>query len=279
MSSSKDEINFPLTINYRSTQRFKNLKKDQDKESNCPRLPVLTREVERVYNYYTNEEITYLDYTYCVNETKLPVIRTLHSDRTLFRVSFYTETRVVNIDGWYSNTFYLTEKPRDRFTFSYKLSRGTFPIDHFVFHKREIPAYIYKKRAYTDNDPRYFAKEPTYEEWFEKIHRCPASVKVTFQEQWPTGNIEDDHELFSRRSYGNPPYTRTCETFDGHIRTAKKQKTVLVTQSTVNDYIIQKGVIKRAPTWNIDSAFDTTLNPFLHVSIYYFLISDWSERK
>jgi hypothetical protein len=232
-----------------------------------------------VYNYYTNEEITYLDYTFCVNETKLPVIRTLHSDRTLFRVLFYTETRVVNKDGWYSNTFYLTEKPQARFMFSYKLSCGTFPIDHFIFHKREIPAYIYKKGAYIDNDPRYFEKSPTYREWFEKIHRCPFIDKVTYQEKWPTGNIEDDHKLFSIRSNGNCPYIRTCETFDKHIRTDKKQKTVLVTQSTFNDYIVQKGVIKRAPTWIIDSAFDTTLNPFLHVSIYYFLISDWSERK
>jgi hypothetical protein len=105
MSRSKDEIDFLLAIYYRSTLKFKNLKKNQDKLSDCPRLPVLKRESELVYNYYTNEEITYLDYTYCVNETKLPVIRTLHSDRTLFRVLFYTETRVVNIDGWYSNTF------------------------------------------------------------------------------------------------------------------------------------------------------------------------------
>jgi hypothetical protein len=183
----------------------------------------------------------------------------------LFRVSFYTETRVVNIDGWYSNTFHLTEKPLDCFTFSYKLSRGTFPIDHFVFHKREILAYIYKKRAFTSNDPRYFGKSPTYEEWYEKVHPCPLIVTAKYQEQLPTGNSEDDYELFNILSNGNRPYIRTSETFDGHIRTAKKQKTVLVTQSTFVDYIVQKEVI--------------TLNPFLHVSIYYFLISDWSERK
>jgi hypothetical protein len=222
MSKSKEEIDFLLAIDYRSTLNFKNLKHSQDKLSNCWRLPVLKREIERWYNYYTNEEITYLDYTYCVNETRLPVIWTLHSNRTLFRVLFYTETRVVNIDGWYSNTFHLTERPRDRFKFSYKLSRSTFPIDHFVFHKREVPAYIYNKRAYTDHDPRYFAKGPTYEEWHEKIHRCPCTVTATYLEQLPTGSIEDDHKLFSIRSNGNRPYIRTFETFDRHIRTAKK---------------------------------------------------------
>jgi hypothetical protein len=63
------------------------------------------------------------------------------------------------------------------------------------------------------------------------------------------------------------------------MRTAKKQKTILYTEAILNEFKIQNEVIKRAPTWIIDIAFDTTLNPFLHVSIYYFLISDWSERK
>jgi hypothetical protein len=58
-------------IDYRSHLNFKNLKSNQDNLSNnCLRLPVLKQNIEREYTYYTNEEITYLDYTYCVNETK-----------------------------------------------------------------------------------------------------------------------------------------------------------------------------------------------------------------
>jgi hypothetical protein len=193
----------------------------------------------------------------------------------LFRVSFYTETRIVNISWWSSNTYHLTENPRDRLTFTFTLSRGTFPIDYLVFHKREILVDLYNKKAYIDKDPRYFVKSPTYEEWYEKIHRPPSSCTVTYQEQLTTG--EDDYEFFNIRSYGNRPYTRKSESFEGHTRTAKKQKTVFYTRAIFDVFKIQQEVLKRAPTWIFDSAFDTTLNPYLHVSIHYFLISNWSE--
>jgi hypothetical protein len=189
---------------------------------------------------------------------------------------FYTETRIVNISGWYSNTYHLTERPRDCFKFSFNLSRGTFPIDYLVFHKREIPASTYKKRAYITNDPRYFANSPTYEEWYEKIHRSLSICTVTYQEQLPKG--EDDYELFNILSYGNNPYICTSERFEGHIRTYKKQKTIFYTQAIFNEFKTQKEVIKQAPSSIFDSDFDTTLNPYLHVSIYYFLILNWSER-
>jgi hypothetical protein len=88
-----------------------------------------------------------------------------------------------------------------------------------------------------------------------------------------------NEDLIAQYYNDNYPYTYTLETFEGYIRTIKKQKTVLYTESILNEFKIQNEVIKRAPTWIFDSAFDTTLNPFLHVSIYYFLILDWSERK
>jgi hypothetical protein len=276
MSSSEDE----------STLKFKHLKKDQDKESNCPRLPVTERDIERWYPYrfYANEYISYLDYTYCVNETRLPVLRTLFSNRTLFRVSFYTETRVVYKEGEYSYKYRLTERPRNCFKYSYSLSRGTFPIDHLVYHKLEIPAKIYKRRAYTKNDPRYFAKGPTYDEWNEKTNRSPTLSTVTYQEQITLKGesyeaLEFNEALNTQWNYGNYPFTHTYEEFEGHIRTVKKQRTVLDIEESIDRFKIQRAVIKRAPKWIFDSAFDTTLNPFLHVGIYYFLISEWSERK
>jgi hypothetical protein len=89
MSSSKEEQESLPAIDYPSHLKFKNLKSNQDKLSNnCPRLPVLEQNIERWYTYYTNKEITYLDYTHCVNETRLPLLWTLHSNRTLFWVSF-----------------------------------------------------------------------------------------------------------------------------------------------------------------------------------------------
>jgi hypothetical protein len=102
----------------------------------------------------SNEYISYLDYAYGVNETRLPVLRTLYSNRTLFRVSFFTETRIVAIEDEYSYKYCLTEHPRNCFKFTFKYSRGTFPIDYLVFHKLEIPTRTYKRRAYTANDPR-----------------------------------------------------------------------------------------------------------------------------
>jgi hypothetical protein len=181
MSRSKEEIESLLAIDYRSQLKFKKLKLNQDNLSNCPRLSVLRRDIEHWYAYYANEYITYLNYTYCVNETRLPVLRTLYSNRTLFRVWFYTETRIVIIEGEYSYKYRLTERPWDCFKFSYILSRGTFPIDYLVFHKLEIPARTYKKRAYTDNDPRCFGKSPAYEEWYEKTHCRQPICTVTYQ--------------------------------------------------------------------------------------------------
>jgi hypothetical protein len=237
---------------------FKQLKFNQDKLSNCPRLLVLKRDIERWYAYYANEYVTYLDYTYCVNETRLPVLRTLYSNRTLFRVLFYTETRVVIIEGEYSYKDCLTESPRNSFNLSFDLSFGTFPIDYLVFHKLEIPAHTYKKRAYTADDTRYFVKSPTYEEWYEKIHRPLTINTVTDQQQVPLRG-ESNEELHAQFASGNYPYIKTLEQLKGHIRTFKKQKTVLYTEAILNKFKIQNEVIKRAPTWIFNSAFDTKL--------------------
>jgi hypothetical protein len=135
-----------------------------------------------------------------------------------------------------------------------------------VSHKFEIPANLYDKKAYIDEDPRYFVKRPTYEEWNERIQRPPSSSTVTYQEQIPLEG-ESNYKLFNLHSYGNRPYTRTKESFEGHIRTAKKQKTVLYSKAIFADLKIQHEVLKRAPTLIFESAFDTTLNPYLHVSI------------
>jgi hypothetical protein len=278
MARSKEEIESLLAIDYRSNLNFKNLKLNQDKLSNCPRLSVIKRDIERWYAYYANEYITYLDYTYCANETRLPVLRTLHSNHTFFRVSFYTETQVAVIEGEYSYKYRLTESPRNCFKFSFNISRGTFPIDYLVFHKLEIPARTYQKRAYTANDPRYLVKSPTYEEWYKQIHQSLTNNAVTYQQHVPLRG-ESNEDLHAQFATGNYPYIKTSEQFEGHIRTFKKQKTVLYTEAILNEFKIQNELIKRAHTWIFDSAFDTTLNPFLHVSIYYFLISEWSERK
>jgi hypothetical protein len=202
MSRSKEEIESLLAIAYRIPLIFKNLKLNQDKLSNCQRLSVLKRDIERWYSYYANQYITYLDYTYFVNETRRPVLRTLHNNRTLFRVSFYTETRIVII-----------ERPRGYFKVSFKRSRGTFPIVYLVFHKLEIPARTDKKRAYTINDPRYFAKSPTYEEWYEKTHRCQPICTVTYQEQVPLEG-KSNEDLRDQHAYGNHPYIKTSEEFE-----------------------------------------------------------------
>jgi hypothetical protein len=171
---------------------------------------VQKRDTERWYTYYANESVTYLDYTYCVNETRLPVLRSLYSKRTLFRVSFYTETLVVAIEGEYLYKYFLTDRPWDCFKFSFNLSRGTFPIDYLVFHKLEIPARAYKKRAYTKNDPRYFEKRPTYNEWNEKNQWSPTFCTVIYQEQVllrGEPNEEYNEDLIAHYANDNYLYT------------------------------------------------------------------------
>jgi hypothetical protein len=116
MSSSKEEQESLPAIDYQSHLNFKNLKPIQDKLSDCPRLLVLKQSIDQEYTYYTITEVTYWDYTYCLHETRLPVVRSLHSNRTIWRVSFYKEVRVLNDFGWYSNTSFLTAITRDCFS-------------------------------------------------------------------------------------------------------------------------------------------------------------------
>jgi hypothetical protein len=113
-----------------------------------------------------------------------------------------------------------------------------------------------------------FPKKSNIRRVEQKIHRSPITHTVTYQEQLPTG--EDNYELFNIQLYGNSPYIGTLESFEWHIHTYKKQKTIFYTQAIFTEFNILKEVIKRAPTWIFDSAFDSTLNPYLHVSIYYF---------
>jgi hypothetical protein len=245
------------------------LKLNQDKLSNCPRQPVLRQNIERKYTYYTITKDTYLDYTYCLNKTRLPVLGSLHSHRTIWRVSFYKEVRVLIDFGWYLNTSYLTARPRDCFQYTFIFSRGTFPIDYCVYHKRPLPPKYLKDKNYITEDPRYFEVRPTYKEWYDKIHRTPSLLRVTYQEVWPISAHNS--------SYGFVSYTVATEKFEGNIygtwRSSKRQKTRRGSIAGIfEDLKIQKEVTKRAPTWIFDSAFDTTLNRYLHVSIYYFII-------
>jgi hypothetical protein len=249
--------------------RYKDLKEDQDKlSSSCPRLPESEIYIERRYTYYTLEEITHLDYHYCINKTRLPVLRSLHSYRTIWRVSFYQEAQIIDDNGWYSNRSFLTERPRECFQFTFIFSRGTFPTDYFVYHKRAVPPKSLKWKNYINEDPRYFVNRPTFEEWYDKIHRIPSQIRVTYQEDLPTtGDV--DHPVI-RHSY-----TVTTEEFESNIygpkRGIKKQKKVHSTRGIFFDLKIQKEVTKRAPTWIFYSAVDSILNPYLHESIFYFL--------
>jgi hypothetical protein len=217
-----------------------------------------------------------LDYTYCLNKTRLPVLRSLHSHRTFWRVSFYKEVRVLNDSGCYSNTSYLTARPRDCFQYALTFSRGTFSIDYCVYHKRPLPPKSLKRKNCRTDDPRYFETRPTFKEWYDKIHRTPSFLRFTYQEVWPISA--------QNSSYGNGSYRVTTEKFEGSIHGPrqgnKKQKTIRSSIAGLFDNLkIQKEVTKRAPTWIFDSAFDSTLNPFLHESIYYFLTTVWFERK
>jgi hypothetical protein len=73
------------------------LTEDHDKFSrSCPRLTDVERYSERQYTHYFLEEITYLDYHYCVNKTRLPGLWSLRSFCTLFRVSFFQEVWLMN---------------------------------------------------------------------------------------------------------------------------------------------------------------------------------------
>jgi hypothetical protein len=150
----------------------------------CPWLPESEIYIERRCKYYTLEEITYLDYHYCIKETRLPVLRSLHSYHTKWRDSFYQEVRSINDYGWYSNTSFLTARPRDCFQFTFTFTRGTFPIDYFVYHKRAVPPKSMKRKNYITEDPRYFANRPTFEEWYNMIHRIPTHLRVTYQEDF-----------------------------------------------------------------------------------------------
>jgi hypothetical protein len=148
LSRSEEEQENLATIEH----RYANLKDGQDKLYNlsrrCPRLTKQERYRERRYTYYTLEEITYLDYMYCVNKTRLPVLCSLHSFCTLYRVSFFQEVQIINDHSWYSNTNYLMARPRDSFQFTFAFSRSTFPIDYLVYHNREIPEIVLRRKNY-----------------------------------------------------------------------------------------------------------------------------------
>jgi hypothetical protein len=278
MSSKEDTEDYLPAIAY----RFPNLKDDQDKFSrNCPLLAI--PEIEREYTLNTHEEVTYLDYKYCVNETRLPVLRTLHSQRTLYRVAFYIEIRIICSD---SNDReledqYLTDPPLNCFKFSATIKRGTFPIDHLVFNGLEVPASEYKKKEWIENDPRYFKEIPTVKEWREKINAPGITHKYTFEEKRPTKQ-EELQRYYRLGSLGHRPFIRTIETFSGQIRKSKVRKVIPYSRSVIRQFNIRQALSKRAPTWTVESAFDTTLNPYVHVDIYYFLTSvwlEWPERK
>jgi hypothetical protein len=162
--------------------QYKLLRQDQDKISrHCPRLTEQERYSERWYKYYTLEEITFWDFTYCVNKTRLPVLRSLHCYRTILRVSFFQGVQIINDYSWYSNINYLTAIQRDCFQFTLKYLRGTFPIDYLVYHERDLPEIVCKRKTYITEDPRYFVKQPTLEEWQDKIRRTPTHIRVTYQ--------------------------------------------------------------------------------------------------
>jgi hypothetical protein len=236
-------------------------------KTNCQAVVKESPNHKNIVNIGTRiiEEITYLDYAYCLNDTRLPVLRSLHSYRTIWRVSFYKEVQILDASGWYLNTSSLTERPRDCFQYTLTFSRGTFPIDYCVYHKRAVPPKHLKRTNYITKDPRYFKSRPTFEEWYNNINCIPSLLRVTYQE---------DCQSPDNLSYGSVSYTVTTETFEVNIygprRGIKKQKTVHSTAGIFVDLKIQKEVTKRAPTWIFDSAFDSTLNPYLHKGIFYF---------
>jgi hypothetical protein len=287
MSSKEEEQDYLPIIDY----RFPNLKYDQDKFSrDCPLLAIPDR--ERQWTISTHEEITYLDYTYCKNETRLPVLRTRHSARILYRVSFYMEVRVICTDLWGNDPYseqgwqhesledeYLTEVPISGFTFTATIQRGTFPIDHFVFNGLEVPASEYKKKEWTENDPRYFKEVPTEEEWNKKIKAPVITHKYTFKEVRPSREEISAGGLlhYNNGYFGVRPFTRTIETFLGINRISKVKKVVNGRKKSYREFKLRRDLCKRAPTWVLESAFDTTLNPFIHVEIYYYLVSIWFE--
>jgi hypothetical protein len=105
-----------------------------------------------------------------------------------FKFPFFTETRFFNLHSWDPNHDFLTERPRDRLTFTFKFARGSFSIDHFVFHNLAIPAKLYKPKNYITEDPQHFEKVTLYKDWHAKIHRPPSLYKVTYQELAPIGD-------------------------------------------------------------------------------------------
>jgi hypothetical protein len=161
ISSSKEEQENLPAIAY----RYKHLRQDQNKISRrCPQLKEQDRYCERWYTYYTIEEIKYLDSTYCVNETRLPVFWSLHCNCTFFCVAFFQEVRIIYDYSWSSNITYLTSRPSDCFQYQFTYLRGTFPIDYLVYHKRDIPEIIRKRKTYITEDAWYFVKQPTLQE-------------------------------------------------------------------------------------------------------------------
>jgi hypothetical protein len=95
-ASTKDQVQASLNT---SGTLFWKLKYNHDKSNTiCPKLDIPCVVLPEKYQEYRIEnygyadlyqlQITHLDYHFSTNETQLPVLRSLFSQQTLFRVSF-----------------------------------------------------------------------------------------------------------------------------------------------------------------------------------------------
>jgi hypothetical protein len=153
-----------IILNTTST-RFPNLKYDQDKIcTHCEKLDIPCVVLpEKFQEYHSNNygyadyyklRITHLDYHCGNSETRLPVLSSLLSHRTLFRVSFSL------IEWIKSATKSFTKQETPQQLFGYKKHDSEAPVNRFRIVSKYVMVGFPKDRLVQTNigieDDRYF---------------------------------------------------------------------------------------------------------------------------
>jgi hypothetical protein len=172
---------------------FSTLRPNQDKsKTTCKKLKLPSGIFPEAYQDYCNKaydyywlQITHLDYHCIRNKTRLPVVRSLYSQRTLFRVSFYYIewvnsykehfTKIEVPQNKYFNKRHNRKAPINWFRIVSKYVKGGFPRDRVLQENLDTEEDAYSLRSYNREEPRVCWSTPTYKQWINKQNQVPST--------------------------------------------------------------------------------------------------------
>jgi hypothetical protein len=279
---------------------FSTLSPNQDKrKTNCKKLKLSSGILPEEYQDYCNEAygysdhywllITQLDYHYSRNKTRLPVIWSLYSQRTLFQDAIPYIAWVISCTEHFTKGEVLqnnfldkeddSEAPINWFQVLSKNVKGWFPWDTVLRENLDTEEDTYSLQLYIKEDPRVFLSTPTYKEWIDKQNQIPSTYTQLFVEkkififksprQTRLHNYHNhknqgifwDH-IENNAQFANTHYPTHPDQCEGIEDACKERK----------DYLRSKQKI-------VQSAFDHKLNPYCLLGISYDLLYFWAESS